>query len=58
MPTAISYTVTFKYSGDSNFLAAAANNASLRVEGFSSAGNMLTERTHHATVLCKMVASS
>jgi hypothetical protein len=46
-----SYTVTFSYGGDSNFLSATPVMSTLRVEGFSAAGNMLTARTHHATVL-------
>ena len=46
-----SYTVSFSYPGNANFLAAAPVTSTLRIEGFSSAGNMLTARTHHATVL-------
>ncbi|MFO1322513.1 MAG: kelch repeat-containing protein [Burkholderiales bacterium] len=46
------YTLTFTYPGNANFLAAAPATSTLRVEGFSAtAGVMATPRQNHASTL-------
>ncbi len=45
------YSLTFSYAGDTNFLAATSVNSKLRIEGFSSAGTMTQARARHRAVL-------
>jgi hypothetical protein len=45
------YSLTFSYAGDTNFLAATSVNSKLRIEGFSSAGTMTQPRARHRSVL-------
>ena len=45
------YAVTFSFAGNSNFLAAAPVTATLRVEGFSAAGDMTQARARHSSTL-------
>ena len=45
------YTVTFSYAGNANFLAATSVTATLRVEGFSAAAAMTLARAGHTATL-------